>query len=51
VGADSVPVSRLAIESGIKARRVQQILLELELGGFVRRTDFSQYVLEKENIK
>jgi DNA processing protein len=47
-GAEAVSVSRLASESGIRARRVQQILLDLELGGHVRRTEFSQYVRYKE---
>jgi predicted Rossmann fold nucleotide-binding protein DprA/Smf involved in DNA uptake len=50
-GADGVSVSRLASETGIRAGRVQQILLELELGGHVRRTEYCGYILEKEKGK
>jgi len=49
-GADAQTVSRLASETGIGPRRVQQILLELELGGLVRRTEYCQYMREKENV-
>lgn len=48
-GADALTVSRLAVETGIGPRKVQQILLELELCGLVRRTDFSEYIREWED--
>jgi DNA processing protein len=47
-GAESVSVSRLSTETGIRAERVQQILLELELAGLVRRTKFCDYILSGE---
>ena len=49
VGSEPVSATRLASETGIRAGRVQQILLELELIGRIRRTDFSQYVLQFED--
>jgi len=44
VGAEPVTAGELALEAGIDARRVQQLLLDLEIDGSVMRTASGRYV-------